>query len=63
MNVEFLQLILRQVLIASGTSLATHGFMDESLIEPIVGGFLAIFAAVWGWYKKKEDQKKIKSAK
>jgi hypothetical protein len=63
MNVELLKTILRQLLIALGTYLVTNGHIDQSLVEPIVGGFLAIFAAVWGLYTKKSDQKKIKSAK
>jgi tetrahydromethanopterin S-methyltransferase subunit C len=60
MNFEVFKTILRQVLIALGTYLTTVGVVDQSLIEPIVGGLLAIAAAVWGILAKKKDQDTIK---
>jgi hypothetical protein len=42
--------ILRAVLKMGGTYLLTRGFIkDETAIEPIIGGILAIVGLVWGY--------------
>lgn len=60
MTFEVFKTIFRQILIAIGTYLTTAGLIDGSLIEPIVGGLVAIAAAVWGIFAKKKDQEIIK---
>lgn len=63
MNFELFKTIFRQILIALGTYLTTAGVIDQSLVEPIIGGLIAISAAVWGLLAKKKDQAIIKASK
>lgn len=61
MSLEVFKTIFRQILIAIGTVLASNGWLDASQIEVIVGGLVAIGAAVWGIFAKKKDQDIIKN--
>jgi len=61
MNFELFKTILRQILIALGTYLTTAGVIEQSLVEPIIGGIIAVAAAVWGLMAKKKDQAIIKA--
>jgi hypothetical protein len=47
MDVALLQTFIRYLLLALFGYLATTGWYDKSLIEPLVGAGLALFAIVW----------------
>ena len=59
MNIEVVKTILRQILLSLGTVAVTKGYIDQSLVEPIIGGALALVAVVWGVFAKAKDQKAL----
>ena len=62
MNIEVLKTVVRQLALVLGTLLVNNGLADASLVEPLVGGIVAIASIVWGIVSKKKDQDIIKAA-
>jgi hypothetical protein len=54
---------LRSILIVAGGGLVTHGYVDDSGLQAIVGGILALAAAAWGiWAKRPQSSEAQKVA-
>jgi hypothetical protein len=63
MDMQIVYTVLRQILIALGAFLVTKGLIADDLVEPIVGGVLALSAAAFGIFAKKKDQDALKPLK
>lgn len=58
MDIALIQTFLRYVLLAAFGFLSTKGYYDSSLIEPLVGAGLALFAIIWYIIAKYLPEKK-----
>lgn len=58
MDIALFQTFVRYVLLAAFGFLSTKGYYDESLIEPLVGAGLALFAIIWFMVAKYLPEKK-----
>ena len=55
MDVALLQTFIRYLLLALFGYFAATGLYDKSLIEPLVGAGLALFAIVWYMFTRKSS--------
>jgi hypothetical protein len=58
MDIALLQTFIRYALLALFGFLSTKGYYDKSLIEPLVGAGLALFAIIWFMVVKYLPEKK-----
>lgn len=63
MDMQVFLTIIRQIALAVGAALVTKGFVDETTLQAIVGGLVAVVSVVWGIVAKSKDQAVIKAAK
>jgi hypothetical protein len=58
MDIALFQTFVRYALLAAFGFLASRGYYDKSLIEPLVGAGLALFAIIWYVIAKYLPEKK-----
>lgn len=54
MNNEILLGLVRHILTAIGGVLVAKGSVDQSTVETVIGGIVAIVGAVWSVFSKKK---------
>ena len=59
MSMEFIWAIIRHILAAIGTSLATNGYLSESQGQGFGGAILAVIMLGWSIYQKATQQKEV----
>lgn len=55
--------IVRTVLASGAGFLVGKGYITEDMVEPLIGGVIAIGVAVWSFVQKKGASKKLEAAK
>lgn len=48
-------LVARHILTAAGAVLVTHGYVDESTVQEIVGALSTAVGLIWSYYNKKGE--------
>lgn len=61
MDMQVFLTIIRQIALAVGAALVTKGVVDETTLQAIVGGLVAVVSVVWGIVAKSKDQAIIKA--
>ena len=55
MNQEQLTSIIRQLLLTVGGGLVTKGFLDDGTLQLVVGAVMAVGAAAWAIYTRRNN--------